>query len=356
MPAAEFHTLQVASVEPLTDESVLLTFTVPDNLKSAYAFVAGQHLILRADIDGVDVRRSYSICTSAGSGELQVAVKRLEDGAFSTYVNTQLAAGDTLAVTLPTGDFLLHTDPETARHYLAIAAGSGITPVMSMISTTLESEPASRFTLLFGNRDGRSIMFLEELGALKDRFPSRFSLLHILSREPNAIPLFEGRIDGAKLKDVFSTVVDIGSVNAFYLCGPAGMVDDATEFLTSRGVEETNINTELFFTDRDAITPPQPVADDADGVVVEFELAGRVSTVVVPPDGAPILDYVLSARTDAPFSCRNGACASCRAVVIEGEVVMDHNWALTQDEVDAGQILTCQSHPVLTSLKLSYDI
>ena len=356
MQAAEFHTLQVASVDPLTDESVLLTFTVPDDLKAAYAFVAGQHLIVRADIDGADVRRSYSICTSAGSGELQVAVKRLEGGAFSTYVNTQLAAGDTLAVTLPTGEFLLHTDPNSARHYLAIAAGSGITPVMSMISTTLESEPASRFTLLFGNRDGQSIMFLEELGALKDRFPSRFSLLHILSREPNAIPLFEGRIDGAKLKDVFSTVVDIDSIDAFYLCGPAGMVDDATEFLASQGVEETNVNTELFFTDRDAIRPPQPVADDADGVVVDFELAGRVSTVVVLPDGAPILDYVLSVRTDAPFSCRNGACASCRAVVIEGEVTMDHNWALTQDEVDAGQILTCQSHPVSTSLKLSYDI
>jgi ring-1,2-phenylacetyl-CoA epoxidase subunit PaaE len=356
MTAAQFHTLTVGSVATLTDDSVIVTFDVPDELAESYRFTPGQHVIVRADIDGEDVRRSYSICSSAASEELRVAVRQIDGGAFSTYANTRLAAGDTLSVTPPTGEFVLAPDPSNSMHYLAIAAGSGITPIMSMIATTLEEEPDSVFTLLFGNRDGLSIMFLEELAALKDRFPARFVLMHFLSRELNTIPLFEGRIDGEKLETLFASVIDADSVDKWYLCGPAGLVDEATTLLRNRGVSDAEIHQELFFADRDAVRPAPPVIKTEEGTVVNFTLGGRTSTTVVPTDGAPILDYVLAVRRDAPFSCRNGACASCRSIVLEGEVTMDHNWCLTQEEVDAGQILTCQAHPVSQNVVLSFDI
>lgn len=356
MTAAQFHTLTVESVGTLTDDSVLITFDVPDELAELYQFTPGQHVIVRADIDGEDVRRSYSICSSVASGDLRVAVRQIDGGVFSTFANTRLGVGDTLSVTPPTGEFVLAPDSSNSMHYLAIAAGSGITPIMSMIATTLEEEPDSVFTLLFGNRDGLSIMFLEELSALKNRFPARFVLMHFLSREMNTIPLFEGRLDADKLEALFASVIDADAVDTWYLCGPAGMVDEATDLLRSRGVSDTAIHQELFFADRDAVRPAPPIPDTDAGSVVNFTLGGRTTTTVVPTDGAPILDYVLAVRRDAPFSCRNGACASCRSIVVEGEVTMDHNWCLTQEEVDAGQILTCQSHPVSDTVVLSFDI
>ena len=352
--AAEFHTLEVASVEPLTDASVTVRFAVPPELSDAYRFIPGQHVIVRRDIEGADVRRSYSICTSANSGDIQVAVKRLDGGAFSTFANKELAAGDRLDVTLPVGDFTITTDAGHAKHYLAIAAGSGITPVMSMIATVLEDEPNSKFTLVYGNRNSLSVMFLDELGALKDRYPSRFVLVHILSREPNAIPLFDGRIDADKLEELFSTVINPDSVDGWYLCGPSGMVEAARKALAARGVDEAVVSDELFYAG-DEVRAPIP-ADDPAGSTVRFTLHGRTSTLVVDPDGPPILDHALAARPDAPFSCRSAACASCRALVTQGEVRMDRNWALSEDEVAAGHVLTCQSHPVTDDVELTYDI
>jgi ring-1,2-phenylacetyl-CoA epoxidase subunit PaaE len=352
--AAEFHTLEVVSVEPLTDASVAIGLAVPPELADAYRFIPGQHVIVRRDIDGEDVRRSYSICTSANSGDLRVAVKRLEGGAFSTFANQELAVGDRLEVTPPVGDFTIATDPGHAKHYLAIAAGSGITPVMSMIATVLEDEPNSNFTLVFGNRNSMSVMFLDELGALKDRFTSRFVLVHILSREANAIPLFDGRIDVSKLEELFTTVIDPDSVDGWYLCGPAGMVEAARKTLVARGVGAAVIHDELFYAG-DEVRTPIP-ADDPEGSTVRFTLNGRTSMLIIDPEGAPILDHALAARPDAPFSCRSGACASCRAMVTEGEVRMDRNWALSDDEVAAGHVLTCQSHPVSETVELTYDL
>jgi ring-1,2-phenylacetyl-CoA epoxidase subunit PaaE len=352
--AAEFHALEVASVDPLTDSSVTIAFDVPPELADAYRFMPGQHVILRADIDGEDVRRSYSICTSANSGELRVAVKHLEGGAFSTFANTRLAVGDRLDVTLPVGEFTIPTDPSHADHYLAIAAGSGITPVISMVATVLEDEPDSRFTLIYGNRDSMSVMFLDELGALKDRYPSRFVLIHILSREANAIPLYDGRLDASKLEELFSTVVDADSVDGWYLCGPAGVVEAARKALVGRGVGEERVHDELFFAGDG--TRPEVPGDDAKGSSVLITLNGRTSTLVVDPNGSPILDHALAARPDAPFSCRSGACASCRAQLIVGEVRMDRNWALSDEEVAAGHVLTCQSHPVSETVELTYDL
>jgi len=352
--AVAFHTLTVARVEPVTDDSVAITFDVPEDLVEVFAREPGQHVIVKATIDGESVRRSYSICSPADSADLTIGVKRLEGGVFSTYANTELAAGDTLEVTPPTGDFTISIDPHNKKHYIAIAAGSGITPILAMISTALKNEPDSRFTLIYGNRDGRSIMFLDELDALKNTYPDRFVMFNILSRESHAIELFEGRIDEDKLVRLFTTVVDAGTATDWYLCGPSGMVRAAQSVLTAGGVPEDKIHDELFFAgDDDSFVP---VTDDAVGSEVRFTLNGRTSTVVVDPQGAPILDHALAVRPDAPFSCRSGACASCRAKVTSGEVVMDKNWSLNQEEVDAGQILTCQAHPVTEGVELTFDL
>jgi len=352
--AVEFHTLTVASVEPITDSSVAVRFDIPDELVETFTHEAGQHVIVKATIDGESVRRSYSICSPSGSTELTVGVKHLDGGVFSTYANSVLAAGDTVEVTAPTGDFTIATRPEHESHYIAIVAGSGITPVLSMISSVLAFEPESRFTLIYGNRDGRSVMFLDELDALKSRYPERFVIFHILSRESQAIDLFEGRIDEEKLIRLFSTVVDAATATDWYLCGPSGMVRAAQSVLTAGGVPEGNIHDELFFAGDDASFVP--AADDAFGSEVKFTLNGRTSTVIVDPAGAPILDHALAVRPDAPFSCRSGACASCRARVTVGEVVMDRNWSLNQEEVDAGQVLTCQAHPISEVVELTYDL
>jgi len=351
---AEFYPLTVAAVEAITESSVAVTFGVPPELRETFTRTPGQHVIVKATIDGDVVRRSYSICSSTGAEDFTVGIKHLSGGVFSTFANERLAVGDVLEVTPPTGDFLLRPRAEATNHYIAIAAGSGITPILAMVSSVLTREPMSRFTLVYGNRDGASVMFLDELGALKNEFPDRFVLFHILSRESHVVPLFEGRIDEDKLRQLFSTVVDAATASDWYLCGPAEMVGAARTVLSAGGVDEANIHDELFYAGGDG---PVAVAEvDTVGSKVSFTLAGRTSTMIVDPDGSPILDHALVIRPESPFSCRSGACASCRAVVTVGEVTMDRNWTLNQEEVDAGQILTCQAHPVSDVVELTYDI
>jgi len=352
--AAEFHKLEVASIEHITDASVAVGFGVPEALRATFSHIPGQHIIVKRDINGETVRRSYSICSPTGEAQITVGIKKLPGGAFSTFANDELRQGDVIEVTPPTGDFTLEPDPGNANHYIAIVAGSGITPVLSMISSVLRDEEASRFTLIYGNRDGASIMFLDELDALKNRYPERFTLFHILSREVHAIPLFEGRIDEDKLKRLFTTVVDAGTATEWFLCGPSGVVNAARSVLTAGGVAQDRIHDELFYAGDETVVAV--AQDDAIGSEVKFTLDGRTSTIIVDPAGAPILDHALAVRPDTPFSCRSGACASCRAFVTKGEVVMDRNWALNQEEVEAGQILTCQSHPVSQSVELTYDV
>lgn len=351
---AQFHTLTVASVEPLTDDSVAVTFDIPDDLSTVYAHTPGQHLIMRATIDGEDVRRSYSICSPAGTASPRVGIKRLSGGAFSTFAHERLTAGDVLEVTPPAGEFTLEPSASNQNHYVAFAAGSGITPVISMISSVLDLEPHSMFTLIYGNKDGRSVMFLDELDALKGAFPDRFVLLHILSRESHTIPLLEGRIDEGKVDELLGTVIDPATVDSWYLCGPRGMVDAVRSILLGLGIEENTINDELFFAGD--VEEIEVAADDTVGSTVKFTLDGRTSTAIVASDGAPILDHVLAIRPEGPFSCRSGACASCRAQVTQGEVRMDRNWSLSAEEVASGQILTCQSHPESDVVELTYDI
>lgn len=359
---ARFHELEVVGLERLTDDAVAVTFHVPDELASEYAFLPGQHLTLRRGIRGEDVRQSYSICQSLHaprrSGTRRIAAARVPEGRMSNWLNDELRVGERLEVMTPLGSFTCPTQPSAIRHHAAIAAGSGITPVISLLTTALEEEPGSRATLLFGNRRTDTIMFLEELEDLKNRFPGRFQLINVLSREPQEVELFHGRLDAERLEQLFAALVPVGTVDEWYLCGPFGMVTAAEKLLLGRGVDERHIHYEIFHVD-DGTEPRRKVVIDESAppeAVVTVTLDGRTSVVPMPSREEVVLDAVLRVRPDAPFSCTNGVCGTCRARLLSGEVRMDRNYALEPDEVARGLVLTCQSHPVTDEVALDYDV
>lgn len=348
-----FHRLRVTEVMPLTDDAVAVTFDVPDDLTDAFTYVAGQHVTVRADIDGADVRRSYSICANANGGKLRIGIKRLPGGAFSTWATSRLVAGAELELMSPVGEFTIAPEPV---HYGAVAAGSGITPVLSLVSTTLEAEPGCRWTVIFGNRSADTVMFLDELEGLKDRYPDRLQLVHVLSREQNLMPLFSGRLDRARVSELLVRVVAPAEPVEWFLCGPFEMVRDARAVLQERGLNPERIHDELFFAgpfDPSSL-PPEP--DQEEGTVaLSIVLDGRKSSTRMRPETS-VLDAALALRRELPYSCKGGMCASCKAKVIEGEVRMDKNWALVDYELAEGYVLTCQSHPVTDSLTVDYDV
>jgi ring-1,2-phenylacetyl-CoA epoxidase subunit PaaE len=355
---AVFHPLRVADVERLTDDAVAITFDVPPELADDYRFVQGQHLTVRTELAGDDVRRNYSICAPVSSGRLRIAVKRLDGGAFSAYALDRLVPGDTLEVMTPTGRFFTELDPARPQHYCCIAAGSGITPMLSIVATTLEAEPHSSVTLLYANRTSRTVMFLEELEDLKDRYRDRFHLVHLLSREPQDVEMFSGRLDGARMQRLLDTILPVDTVDEWFLCGPYDMVTDLRGTLTAAGVDPRHVHAELFHV---GDAPPRPprhvdVSEQAlEGADVTIVLDGRRSAFRLGADGVPVLEAALEVRSDAPFACKGGVCGTCRAKVVEGSVEMDQNWALEPDEVDRGYVLTCQSHPTSDRLVLDYD-
>ena len=354
--APVFHRLIVSKVERETAESVAVTFEVPKNLKSDFSYLPGQHVTVRAQIGGEDVRRSYSLCADAATGRLRIGVKQLRGGKFSTYANSSLGAGDYLDVMPPVGEFTITPDPDSDRHYAAVAAGSGITPVLSLIATTLAAEPRCRWTLLLGNRSSASIMFLEELCELKDRYPQRLHLIHVLSREQQASQLLSGRIDRPRLEGIFANLVDPDTVDTWFLCGPYLMVTMVRETLEGRGVRSSDIRDELFF----AAPPPEeepdlPQVGETDATVeLTFNLDGRTSTVRMSEESR-VLDAALKVRHELPWSCRGGMCASCKAMVLQGEVVMEHNYALVAEDLEAGYVLTCQALPQTKQLVVDFD-
>ena len=348
-----FTTLVVESVEPLTSDSVAVTFALPDELAPAFAFRPGQHLTLRRVIGDQDLRRTYSVCSSAAGGALRVAVKRLEGGLFSTWATGELRAGDELEVLPPAGGFGPALDPSRALRYGLVAAGSGITPVLSIAASVLDLEPRSEVVLLYGNRTQRDVMFLEELADLKDRWGARLQVVHVLSREEQGSELLSGRLDRDRLQRLLTSLVPVDTVDEWYLCGPFGMVTEGRAVLLEAGADAARVHVELFHADA---PPPRvrtagPVGDAATVTVV---LHGRSSTLAVERDGDSVLDAVLAVRPDAPYACKGGVCGTCRARVISGAVEMDVNYALEPDELAAGVVLTCQSHPTTDEVRLEF--
>ena len=352
-----FHPLRVSAVEPLTDDAVTITFDVPAELSDAYVFDAGQHLTLRTEVGGTEVRRNYSICAPAPSRRLRIGVKRLAGGVFSGHATSILKVGDVIDVMTPTGRFTPHLEPAQARHYAAVAAGSGITPVLSIVASVLEVEPDSTVTLVYGNRTVASVMFLEELADLKDLYPDRFRLLHVLSREAQEAELLSGRLDPPRLRRLLAALLPVDTVDEWFLCGPFEMVEGAREVLLEAGVGAGHVHTELFHVEGEAprvsVTPEEVQAAGTSKVVVTLD--GRATTVQVPRTGERVLDAVLEVRADAPYACKGGVCGTCRARLVSGEVSMARNYALDPEEVEAGFVLACQSVPVSEDLELDFD-
>ena len=360
-PRAGFHALRIAKVRPETADALTLTFDVPAALAARFGYRPGQYLTLRAVIDGEDVRRSYSICSGLDDGALVVAIKRVDGGRFSGWAHAALRCGDRMEVMPPDGRFTAPIDPLAARTYLGVVAGSGITPVLSILKTVLTREPGSRFVLLYGSRNTSGILFREELEALKDRYMARLTVVHVLSREQQDIPVLNGRIDGAKVAALLPGLLPDGLPDYALLCGPGGMISSVGDALTAAGMPPGRVLSERFVADGAAPPRPRPApVAGAPPFAVATVVADGVSTEVPMADGETVLEAALRAGLDLPYSCRAGMCSTCRARVTAGAVTMDVNYGLEPWETEAGYVLTCQSHPVVQGpgpgrLTVDYD-
>ena len=353
---SKFHALPVARIEPETRDAIAITFDVPPALRDAFRFEPGQHLTLRTQIGGEHVRRSYSICAPAG-GPLRIAVKRTPGGVFSTWANDTLREGIELDVMPPLGHFNVAADAQASRHLLGIAAGSGITPLVSIVASTLVSEPKSRFTLIYGNRASATVMFRDELAALKDRHLDRFNLVHVLSREPQDIELLHGRIDRAKADALFERWVPIADVDYAFVCGPEGMMDAVRESLLAHGMPAERIRIERFAASIPKHTHvPRPLPQAAHTECeVHVVIDGSQRMFLLEKGVENIIDAGLRNGIELPFSCKGGVCSTCRCKLVDGEVDMDVNFALEDYEVARGFILACQSYPVTDRVTVDFD-
>jgi len=355
-----FHSLSVKKVVKETDDCISIEFAVPEELKEVFQFKQGQNLTIKKVLNGEELRRNYSICSSPFDNKLKVAVKKAEGGLFSTWANEQLITGDILDVLPPTGNFYTELNPTQKKNYVAFAAGSGITPILSIIKTTLITEPKSNFTLVYGNRTKNSIIFKEELEALKDKFIDRFRIYHILSREITDVEINNGRLDVDKLELLFSKLIDLKSIYEFFVCGPEEMIFCIKGYLEGRGAESDKIHFELFTVPGQKQTangkqqfeilndegPKAKVSVKLDGIMFDFDL---------DYDGESILDAALKTGADLPYACKGGVCTTCKAKLAEGKISMDVNWGLEPDEVKKGYILTCQSHPQTERIVVDFD-
>lgn len=373
---AAFNTLTVSQVRPLTKDSVEVTFEVPEHLVEDYNYAPGQYVALRATIDGQEVRRSYSICAEPVPGEIRVAIKRDLGGLFSNWANDTLSAGYQIDVMNPQGAFVskgnitslnepqkIADDAKAAggEHMVAFAAGSGITPIIAIARTVLKASENSTFDLVYANKSALDVMFAEEVGDLKDKYPTRFAVHHMLSREQRVNPLMSGRIDDEKLNAILDYVIQVDKADEWFLCGPFELVQLCRDTLAERGVPEENVRFELFTTGR----PEAPAGQHGKAVEVDpggnnysiaFTLDGTSGSVESPVSAnETILNAALRVRADVPFACAGGVCGTCRAKVVDGEVEMAENYALEKDEVDAGYVLTCQARPCTDKVTVDFD-
>ena len=360
--ATHFHQLTIADIRKETADCISIAFKIPEELKTAYTFKQGQNLTLRTMMDGEEVRRSYSICSSPVENELRVAIKKAPYGKFSEWANKMLKQGDVLEVMPPTGNFYTELNPTHKKKYLAVAAGSGITPVLSIIKTTLSTEPDSTFTLLYGNQNRGSIIFKEQLEALKNQYMNRLAVHFILSREQTDTEIYCGRINDEKLNQLSEKLINMAAMDDIFICGPEQMIFTVQNWLQQRGIDKKKIHFELFTTpgqntearsrkseagNKDGALQTSQVTVKLDGIAFDFEL---------PFDGDTILEAALKQGADLPFSCKGGVCSTCKAKLLQGQVDMDINYALEPEEVAQGFILTCQSHPRTDKVVVDFDV
>ncbi len=352
-----FELLVISDIRKETKDCVSIAFDIPSAIKNKFQFTQGQHLTLKAFINGQEIRRSYSICSSPFDHEIRVAIKKVPNGIFSSYANDILRKGDSIEVMPPSGKFFTQLNASTANHYLAFAAGSGITPIFSIIKTTLLTEPNSEFTLVYGNKTRHSIIFKEALEALKNKFMGRLSIVYILSREKTDAPILFGRIDAEKCKALCHLLIDPKNAASIFLCGPETMIFDVKNTLVQLGVDEKKIHFELFAAGKinKKIVPTivnlnntalSTISIKQDGIAVEFKMSF---------EGESILEAALKSGADLPFACKGGVCCTCKAKLLEGEVDMDVHYGLEQEEIEQGFILTCQSHPKTEHVVIDFD-
>ena len=354
-----FHPLRIKEVRKETPDCVSVLFDIPENLQSNFRFLQGQSLTMRTFINEEEVRRTYSICSSPLENECRVAIKKVEGGLFSSFANEQLKIGDVLQVMEPVGKFYTELNPDQKKNYVAFAAGSGITPIISLIKTTLSKEPLSQFTLVFGNRSRSSIIFFEELEGLKNKYIDRFNLVHILSRERMDTELNSGRITPEKLNEL-DPLINYSTIDEFFLCGPEEMIFCIKEFLESRGIDKRKIHFELFTTPgqkQATITTKATTNDKGPKSKITIKLDGRyIDFDLSLSSNITILDAALNQGADLPFACKGGVCCTCKAKLLDGEVSMDVHWGLEEEEVEQGYILTCQSHPKTDKVLIDFDV
>ena len=357
--STKFYALPVASINRETATCVSIGFQIPEDLKSTFTFTPGQYLTIKTIINGEEIRRSYSICSAPQESQIRVAVKQVEQGKFSTYALQELKVGDVLELMPPMGNFVSKsTSP--AKHTLLIAAGSGITPMMSMIKTGLTSNDEDRFTLLYGNQTRQSIIFREELEDLKNKYVSRLSLNHVLSREALDLPIMHGRIDAQKCTEFSKGIFDCTQITEAFICGPEAMILEVKNTLLALGMDNSNIHIELFTTASQQKTTSAAQKESTSTAasevsIVKVRIDGVTLEMDVPYEGDTILDVALQQGADLPYACKGGVCCTCKAKVLEGSVSMEVNYALESDEIKKGFVLSCQAHPTSASVFLDFD-
>jgi ring-1,2-phenylacetyl-CoA epoxidase subunit PaaE len=353
-----FHSLKISEVRREIADAVSLRFDVPDELTETFRYTPGQHLTLRADIDGEDLRRNYSICTAPHENELRVAIKQVIGGRFSGWANSALEVGQMMEVMAPHGSFTWTFEPDQNRTYVGFAGGSGITPILALLKTALSVEPDSRFVLLYGNRSTATVMFLEEIAALKDRFMGRLRVHHFLEDEEGEFDILNGRLDTDKIASVLESLIDPSDIDAAFICGPGPMMDAAEAGLVGAGVPEKNILIERFTVgkmDAAQLAAARELEQQAAGKPVILTIDGRKRKLAFDPEKETILENARAAGLPAPFACKAGVCATCRARVVKGEVKMIQNYGLSAEEVAQGYVLTCQAVPVSDEVELDFD-